>query len=44
MPEKQEEAEIVLRLDGITKRFEPVTANDHVSLTLRRGEVVALFW
>ncbi|KGF68997.1 sugar ABC transporter ATP-binding protein [Hoeflea sp. BAL378] len=36
------EAEIVLRLSGITKRFGPLVANDAISLTLRRGEVVAL--
>jgi general nucleoside transport system ATP-binding protein len=35
-------AEVVLRLDGITKRFGALKANDGVSLTLRRGEVVAL--
>ena len=35
-------AEVVLRLDGITKRFGALTANDAVSLTLQRGEVVAL--
>lgn len=34
--------EIVLRLDGITKRFGALTANDAVSLSLARGEVVAL--
>ena len=34
--------DIVLRLDGITKRFGATLANDAVSLTLRRGEVVAL--
>jgi len=34
--------DIVLRLDGITKRFGALTANDAVSLTLARGEVVAL--
>ena len=36
------EAETVLRLSGITKRFGPLTANDAISLSLKRGEVVAL--
>jgi general nucleoside transport system ATP-binding protein len=35
-------AEVVLRLDHITKAFGPQKANDDVSLTVRRGEVVAL--
>jgi ABC-type uncharacterized transport system ATPase subunit len=35
-------AEVVLRLDRITKRFGALTANDAISLTLRRGKVVAL--
>jgi general nucleoside transport system ATP-binding protein len=35
-------AEVVLRLDRITKAFGPLKANDAISLTLRRGEVVAL--
>ncbi|MDF1609231.1 ABC transporter ATP-binding protein [Hoeflea sp. YIM 152468] len=36
------EAETVLRLTGITKRFGALVANDHISLALKRGEVVAL--
>lgn len=32
----------VLRLQGITKRFGPLVANDGISLTLGRGEVLAL--
>jgi simple sugar transport system ATP-binding protein len=35
-------AEVVLRLDGISKSFGALKANDAISLTLRRGEVVAL--
>jgi general nucleoside transport system ATP-binding protein len=34
--------DIVLRLDRITKRFGALTANDAISLDLRRGEVIAL--
>ncbi|MBW3098593.1 ABC transporter ATP-binding protein [Pseudohoeflea coraliihabitans] len=37
-----DEAETVLRLAGITKHFGALTANDAISLTLKRGEVVAL--
>ena len=33
---------IVLRLTGITKRFGPLVANDSISLTLHKGEVLAL--
>lgn len=36
------EAQVVLRLQGITKRFGPVTANEDVSFDLHRGEVIAL--
>ncbi|MEP6720957.1 MAG: ABC transporter ATP-binding protein [Variovorax sp.] len=32
----------VLRLNGITKRFGPLVANDAISSTLARGEVLAL--
>jgi len=34
--------EAVLRLAGITKRFGDLVANDDISLTLGRGEVLAL--
>ncbi len=42
MTQAQAKAEVVLRLDLITKSFGPLRANDAISLTLRRGEVVAL--
>ncbi|MCW5634840.1 MAG: ABC transporter ATP-binding protein [Rubrivivax sp.] len=35
-------ADTVLRLQGITKRFGPLVANDGISLALARGEVLAL--
>ena len=37
-----EAAQVVLRLDSITKRFGKLVANDAVSLSLREGEVIAL--
>ncbi len=36
------EPEVVLSLQGITKRFGALTANDNISLELRRGELLAL--
>ena len=36
-------SETVLRLEGITKRFGPLVANDGISIALKRGEIVALF-
>ena len=32
----------VLQLTGITKRFGALVANDHISLSLQAGEVLAL--
>ncbi len=37
-----DEPEVVLRLDGIGKRFGPLVANDAIGFALRRGEIVAL--
>ena len=31
----------ILELKGITKRFPGVLANDHISLTLEQGEILA---
>jgi ABC-type uncharacterized transport system ATPase subunit len=33
----------VLHLDGITKRFGALTANDGVTLELKEGEILALW-
>ncbi len=41
-PAREAEAETVLRLSGITKRFGPLLANDAISFSVKRGEVVAL--
>ncbi len=35
-------SDTVLRLNGITKRFGPLTANDGIGFELHRGEIVAL--
>ncbi len=32
----------ILQLKGITKRFPGVLANDHIDLTLQKGEILAL--
>jgi len=32
----------ILELKGITKRFQKVVANDHIGLTLNKGEILAL--
>jgi general nucleoside transport system ATP-binding protein len=37
-----EDAGVVLRLSGITKRFGALTANDGISLDLKRGEIIGL--
>ncbi|WP_412507614.1 ABC transporter ATP-binding protein [Roseovarius sp. SYSU LYC5161] len=42
MPAGAETAQVVLRLDNITKRFGALTANNAVSLSLHEGEVIAL--
>ena len=31
-----------IELQGITKRFPGIVANDHISFTVRRGEILAL--
>lgn len=42
MSPRGEPAPVVLRLEGITKRFGGLVANDAVDLELRRGEILAL--
>ncbi|MFC6637070.1 ATP-binding cassette domain-containing protein [Sulfitobacter sp. JBTF-M27] len=39
---KTDEAQVVLRLSSITKRFGKLTANDAISFDLAKGEVIAL--
>src|ERR671910_265570 len=38
----RDEAPVVLEMRGVTKTFGPVKANDDVSITLRRGEILGL--
>lgn len=38
----ENEAQVVLRLDNITKTFGPLVANDSISFDLHKGEVIAL--
>ncbi|MHB8627799.1 MAG: ABC transporter ATP-binding protein [Aggregatilineales bacterium] len=38
----EHESGVVLELQGITKRFPGILANDHVDLALHRGEILAL--
>jgi len=42
MAESNHDNEIVLEVEGVTKRFPGVLANDNVNLRLRRGEILAL--
>lgn len=42
MTDNKHNHEIVLEAKGITKQFPGVLANDHVDLTLHRGEIIAL--
>ncbi|MBE0452525.1 ABC transporter ATP-binding protein [Roseovarius autotrophicus] len=42
MPPREQAQGPVLRLDGITKRFGRLVANDAISLSLHGGEVIAL--
>ena len=39
---ERRDPEIILEAENITKEFPGVLANDHVSLSLRRGEILAL--
>jgi len=41
-PGGEEDRDVVLRLSGISKRFGPLLANDAISFTVGKGEVVAL--
>ena len=37
-----EDAPVVLEMRGVTKTFGPVTANDNISIMLRKGEILGL--
>jgi len=39
---EHEQSDIILEVEGVTKQFPGVLANDNVSLRLRRGEILAL--
>ncbi|WP_332698467.1 ABC transporter ATP-binding protein, partial [Devosia sp.] len=39
---QHQQANVVLSLEGITKRFGKLMANDRIDLSLRRGEILAL--
>ena len=39
--DKKEKA---IELQGITKTFGSVVANDHINLEVRRGEILAIAW
>ncbi|TYC52294.1 ABC transporter ATP-binding protein [Rhodobacterales bacterium] len=42
MTEPTRDTALVLKLEGITKRFGALTANDGITLDLRKGEILAL--
>jgi simple sugar transport system ATP-binding protein len=42
MSAHDEPGDVVLSLEGITRRFGNLVANDHIDVTLRKGEILAL--